>query len=152
MTAPRRSHPVSAWVERQQCRRHIEKGRFDPLHEYLRLTRPRYANDSLLLWQVLLQRSWGARSPAYLPFAGALANGAYEGLAYTLIQPGGEEQQVRALKQLVHDPRGVGIEWPGLVTGALKECAEGAPDHRVCAEDGYGWGLGCSRTSFGSLS
>ena len=39
------------------------------------------------------------------------------------------------LKQLVHNPCGVGIEWSGVVTGALKERTEGAPYHRVCAQD-----------------
>jgi hypothetical protein len=34
----------------------------------------------------------------------------------------------------------VGIEWPGLITGALKERTEGATYHRVCTQDGYsGW-------------
>src|SRR5215211_1503826 len=71
-----------------------------------------------------------------------LAHSAYESFAYTLIQPGGEEQQICTLKQLVEGPRGVGIEQDGVVTVALKEQREGAPDHRVCAEDGYcGCGL-----------
>ena len=68
----------------------------------------------------------------------SLAHGAYEGLAYAFIQPGDEEQQVCTLKQFVYDPRGMGIEWPGLVTGTLKERTEGATYHGVCAEDGYG--------------
>jgi hypothetical protein len=72
----------------------------------------------------------------------ALAHSAYEGFAYSLIQSGGEEQEVCTLEQLVDNPCGVGIEWPGLVTGTLKERTQGAPDHGVCAEDGYGWGLG----------
>jgi len=61
-------------------------------------------------------------------------------LAYALVQSGCEEQQIRTLKQLVDNPCRVGIEWPGLVPGALKERTEGAPDHRVCTQDGYsGW-------------
>ena len=46
------------------------------------------------------------------------------------------------LKQLVDNPCGVGIEWPGVVTGALKERTEGAAYHGVGAEDGYGGWLG----------
>ena len=40
----------------------------------------------------------------------SLAHGAEDGFAYTLIHSGGEEQQIRALKQLVDDPCWVGIE------------------------------------------
>src|SRR5215203_5602488 len=120
-----------------RCLRHIKKGGFDPFHEDLCLTRPRHANDYLLLWQALLH-SCGERDHRHACLLRrALSHGAEESLAYTRIQSGGEEQQIRALKQLVDDPRGVGIEWPGLITRALKERTEGAPDHSVCAEDGY---------------
>jgi hypothetical protein len=72
----------------------------------------------------------------------APAHGAYEGFAHTLIQSGDEEQQVCTVEQFVYYPCGLGIEWSGLVTGTLQERTEGAPDHGVCAEDGYCCGLG----------
>ena len=40
----------------------------------------------------------------------ALAHGAEESLAYTLIHSGSEDQQVCTLEQLVDNPCGVGIE------------------------------------------
>jgi hypothetical protein len=43
-------HPVSGSRCARRCRRRIEKGGFDPLHEDLRLAWPRHANDSLF-WQ-----------------------------------------------------------------------------------------------------
>jgi len=49
---------------------------------------------------------------------------------------------VRTFKQLIDDPRGVGSEEDGMVTAGLQEHAEGAPDHGVRAEDGYGCGMG----------
>ena len=71
----------------------------------------------------------------------ALTHSAEEGLAYTLVESGGEEQQIRTIEQLVNNPCGVGIEWNGVVAGALQKQREGTPDHGVCAEDGYGCGL-----------
>ena len=40
----------------------------------------------------------------------ALTHSAEEGLAYTLVQSGNEEQQVCTLEQLIDNPCGVGIE------------------------------------------
>jgi hypothetical protein len=68
----------------------------------------------------------------------ALAHGAQEGLACALIEPRDEEQEVRAAQQLVDDPCGVGIKRIDEVSVIPEECAEGAADHRVCAQDGYG--------------
>jgi hypothetical protein len=55
-----------------------------------------------------------------------------------LVQPRGEEQEVGPLKQLVDDPRGVCVDRRNPEAVAPKERVEGAPYHRVCAEDGYG--------------
>ena len=111
-----------------------QEGGFDPFHEYLCLIRPRHAKD-FPLWHALLY-GCGERDHQYICLLRcALAHSAYEGLTYTLIESGCEEQQVCILKQLVHNPCGVGIEWSGVVTGALKERTEGAPYHRVCAQD-----------------
>src|SRR5215211_2611170 len=98
MTAPRALSPRLGLGGRcTRCRLHIDKGGFDPFHESLRLARPRHANDSLLLRQVLLY-GCGERDHRYGSLLWrALAHGAYEGLAHALIQPGGEEQQVRAV-------------------------------------------------------
>jgi hypothetical protein len=63
---------------------------------------------------------------------------AQEGLACALIEPRDEEQEVRAAQQLVDDPCGVGIKRIDEVSVIPEECAEGAADHRVCAQDGYG--------------
>src|SRR5215204_5857592 len=91
-----------------RCRVH-RKGGSDPVHEDLCLTRPRHANDSLLLWQVLLY-GCGERDHRHICLLRcALAHSAYESLAYTLINSGSEDQKVCILKQLVDNPCGVGI-------------------------------------------
>src|SRR5215210_6251657 len=97
MMAPRALSPRLGLGDRcARCLRHIEEGGFDPFHEDLCLTRPRYANYSLL-WQTLLYGR-GERDHRHICLLrGALAHGAEEGLAHALIQPGGEEQQVRAV-------------------------------------------------------
>src|SRR5215208_7223300 len=121
--------------------RHIKKGGFDTFDEDLRLARPRHALHPLILRTLLHGRC--KRDHRHIcPLRRSLAHGAEEGFAYALVQSGGEEQKVRTLKQLVCDSYGVGSDRGGAVAVALKEGAEGAPDHRVCAEDCYcGCGL-----------
>src|SRR5215216_410512 len=80
-----------------RCRRRIEKCGFDVVHEVLRLARPRHANDSLLLWQILL---WGCveRDHRHICLLRCLlAHGAEESLTYTLIHSGSEDQKVCTL-------------------------------------------------------
>jgi hypothetical protein len=71
----------------------------------------------------------------------ALAHSAEEGFAYTLIQPGGEEQQVCILKQFVDNPCGVGIQWGGVITSSPPRAMRERSYHCVCTEDGYCGGL-----------
>src|SRR5215207_9662467 len=113
MRAPEASSSGAGLISRcRRIRRHIQKGGFDVVHENLSLTRPRHPKYSLLLWQILLRgrssRECDHRHICLLRCA--LAHGAYESLAYTLIHSGSEDQQVRTLEQLVDNPRGVGIE------------------------------------------
>src|SRR5215207_3698805 len=111
MSAPKALSPRPGLGGRLgRCRRHIEKGSFDPFHEDLRLARPRHANDSLLLWQVLLCGRGERDHRQICLLRCALAHGAEESLAYTLIHSGSEDQQVCTLEQLVYDPCWVGIE------------------------------------------
>src|SRR5215204_5676877 len=80
-------------------RQRIQEGLFHPFHEYLCLTRPRHPNDTLLLQILLCSRGSRERDHRHLCLLHcALAHSAYEGFPYTLIQPGGEEQQIRTLK------------------------------------------------------
>src|SRR5215218_5773776 len=110
--------------------RHIEEGSFDTCDEDLRLARPRHALHPLILRTLLHGRS--KRDHWHIcPLRRSLAHGPEEGFAYALIQPGGEEQKVRTLKQLVCNSYSVGIDWGGAITGALEEQTEGAPDHRI---------------------
>jgi hypothetical protein len=129
MRAPKALSPRPCSGSRR-CRQ-IEKGGFDPVHEDLCLTRPRHANDSLLLWQVLLYGR-GERDHRHICLLRcAFAHRAYEGLSHTLIHSGGEEQKVCTIEQLVDNPCGVGIEESGLVTGALEKHRESArPPYR----------------------
>src|SRR5688500_9496106 len=93
-----------------RCRRHIETGGCDVIHEDLCLAWTRHALYSLLLWQFLLY-GCGERDHRHICLLRySLAHGAYESLAYILIHSGSEDQQVCALKQLVDNPCGVGIE------------------------------------------
>src|SRR5215212_2947194 len=141
MTAPRALSPCLRLGSRcSRYLRHIEEGGFDLSHEGLRFARPRHASYPLIL-RTLFYDCCKRDHRHIRPLRGALAHGPYESLAHALIQSRSKEQQVHALKHFVDNPRGVGIEWPGLITGALKKRTEGAPDHRVCAEDGYGCGL-----------
>src|SRR5215217_1727615 len=110
--------------------RHIKKGGFDTFDEDLRLARPRHALHPLIL-QALLHGRCKRDHRHICPLRRSLSHGPEESLAHASIQPWGEEQKVRTLKQLICDPYGVGIDWDGAITGALEEQTEGAPDHRV---------------------
>src|SRR5215211_5557639 len=116
---------------------HIKKGGFDTFDEDLRLARPRHALHPLILRTLLHGRC--KRDHRHIcPLRRSLAHAGEEGLAHASIQPGGEEQEVCTLWQIVYDPYGVGSDRGGAVAVALKEGAEGASYYRVRAEDGYG--------------
>jgi hypothetical protein len=92
MTAPEARSPLGLLSRRSSRGRwRIEKGGFDPFHENLRLARPRHPNDSLLLWRLLLKGCVKRDHRHICLLRCALAHGAEESLAYTLIHSGCEE-------------------------------------------------------------
>src|SRR5215213_4869139 len=88
MRAPKGLSPLPGLGGRSARRcRHIKKGGFDPVHEDLRLRRPRHALYSLLRQILLYGR--GEYDHRHIRLSrGALAHSAEEGFAYTLIESG----------------------------------------------------------------
>ena len=57
---------------------------------------------------------------------------------YLGVEAGGKEQDVHAVKQVIHEVCGVGFEVPDVVALALQEPGQDVFGQRVGAYDGYG--------------